>query len=172
MEFWDVLDSDGNFTGRTTVRGKNCLKPSEYHAVVHIWILSSDKRWLIQKRAFSKPFMRGEWAATGGAVISGEKPISSAKRELFEELGIPTNPDELKFYKRLKRKSAFVDVFFVKTDIKISELKLQRSEVANAKWVTLEELKNMIDDGSYHNYGEEYFTEIFGASERFLNGEL
>ena len=39
---------------------------------------------------------------------------------------------------------------------------LQRSEVAEAKWVTEEELREMIDNGNYHNYGKEYFDSIFG----------
>ena len=47
-------------------------------------------------------------------------------------------------------------------DIPESELVLQRSEVAEAKWVTEEELREMIESGNFHNYGKEYFDSIFG----------
>ena len=42
---------------------------------------------------------------------------------------------------------------------------LQRSEVAEAKWVSKEELREMIKGGSFHNYGKEYFDCIFEKSE-------
>ena len=88
IEKWDILRSDGTATGRQTVRGGNTLKAGEYHLVVHIWIVSSTGRFLIQRRAQSKKLMPGEWAATGGAAIAGEDSFAAAQRELFEELGI------------------------------------------------------------------------------------
>ena len=33
--------------------------------------------------------------------------------------------------------------------------------MAEAKWVTQEELKQMIDNGEFHNYGKEYFMNVF-----------
>ena len=80
-EIWDIFDADGNPTGRTVVRGRYFLKPGEYHLVVHIWIVSSDGRLLLQRRSDKKRLMPGEWAATGGAAISGESSFEGAKRE-------------------------------------------------------------------------------------------
>ena len=84
IEKWDILRQDGSSTGRQTVRGGNTLKPGEYHLVVHIWIVSSTGRFLIQRRAYSKKLMPGEWAATGGAAIAGEDSYTAARRELDE----------------------------------------------------------------------------------------
>ena len=111
VEKWDVLNSYGRSTGRTILRGRAFLKPGEYHLVVHIWIISPKGKFLIQRRADDKKLMPGEWAATGGAAISGESSFAAAKRELFEELGIKSNRDNLIKLLRLKRKNSFLDVW-------------------------------------------------------------
>ncbi len=156
-EKWDILNADGMPTGRTAVRGRYCLKQGEYHLVVHIWVVSSDGKILIQRRADNKKLMPGEWAATGGAAVSGEDSFSAARRELSEELGIYANNESLKLVRRIKRRNSLLDVWFIKKDIDVRSLRLQKSEVAEAKWVTFDELYKMISNNIFHNYGKEYF---------------
>ena len=138
-EIWDIFNEKGVLTGKTTVRGRGFLKPGEYHLVVHIWVVSGDGRYLIQRRSENKKLMPGEWAATGGAAISGEDSFTAAKRELFEDL----------------------DVWLIKADPSVESLTLQESEVAEVKWVTKPELQQMIKSGRFHNYGREYFQKLF-----------
>lgn len=173
-EKWDILDSGGNPTGKTTFRGHNFFKPGEYHLVVHIWVISSDGKLLIQKRADTKKLMPGEWAATGGAAISGEDSFTAAKRELFEELGIPSDKSTLKKTVRIKRRNSLLDIWLTVCDTPAEQLTLQDSEVAEAKWVTKEELVRMIEKGEFHNYGREYFNLIFEKIQifRFEKGLL
>ncbi|MBO4732942.1 MAG: NUDIX domain-containing protein [Clostridia bacterium] len=160
-EVWDILDECGSPTGRTTLRGNYMFKKGEYHLVVHIWIVSPAGNFLIQRRSENKKLMPGEWAATGGAAKSGEDSFCAASRELFEELGIKSDKETLKFLKRIKRRNSFLDVWFIKTDIPSEDLTLQKSEVAAAKWVSEETLKKMIENNEYHNYGKEYFSAVF-----------
>ena len=161
MEKWDILNADGVPTGKTTLRGRCNLKPGEYHLVVHIWVVSSRGEILIQRRSDSKKLMPGEWAATGGAAISGEDSFTAAKRELFEELGIESSKETLKKILRIKRRNSLLDIWMIESDIPVSGLKLQESEVAEAKWITLDELKTMIKENKFHNYGKEYFERVF-----------
>lgn len=107
--------------------------------------------------------MPGKWAATGGAAISGETSVQAAMRELHEELGIKAQEDDMIFVKRLTRRNSFVDIWMLKIDIDISDLRLQKSEVAAIKWVTVNELKQMIKSGHFHNYGNQYFETVFSA---------
>lgn len=165
IEIWDILDESGKPTGKTTLRGQGVLKAGEYHLVVHIWIVSSSGNFLIQRRADDKKLMPGEWAATGGAAVSGEDSFAAASRELFEELGIKSDRKSLKKIARIKRRSSLLDVWAIICDIPESKLVLQRSEVAQAKWVTKKELRDMINDGVFHNYGREYFDSIFEKIE-------
>ena len=161
IEIWDVLDENGALTGKTALRGKGVLKSGEYHLVVHIWIMSSTGQFLSQRRADDKKLMPGEWAATGGAAISGEDSFAAAKRELFEELGIKSDKQSLKKLERIKRRNSLLDVWAIVCDVPENELVLQRSEVAEAKWVTKEQLCQMIENGNFHNYGKEYFDSVF-----------
>lgn len=162
-EIWDVFDSDGNLTGKTVARGRCFLKPGEYHLVVHIWIVSNDGKFLLQRRSDQKKLMPGEWAATGGAAVAGESSYTAANRELFEELGIVSNEQTLKPILSLKRRNSLLDVWMITSDVAVENLKLQKSEVAEARWVSKSELEKMIKDGLFHNYGKEYFDRVFNA---------
>ena len=122
-ERWDILDENGTPTGKTTLRGRSFLKTGEYHLVVHIWPFDKDGRLLIQRRSGERKLMPNEWAATGGSAVSGEESLEAALRELNEEIGIAAKPEELMFARRLKRKNSFLDVWFVKVDVDINNLK-------------------------------------------------
>ena len=166
-EKWDVLDERGRPTGKTTLRGKNLLRQGEYHLVVHIWIISDKGDFLIQRRSDSKKLMPGEWAATGGAAVAGENSFVAARRELLEELGIRTNHDTLLKLLRIRRRNSFLDVWITTFNGNIQNLHLQKSEVAEAKWVKREELEEMIDRGEFHNYGREYFDKVFEKIDEY-----
>ncbi len=164
MEKWDILDSAGNKVGKTAVRGKATLNSGEYHLVVHIWVKSSDGKYLIQQRSAEKRLMPGEWAATGGAAVAGEDSFTAAQRELSEELGIFCDRESLKFLKRIKRRNSFVDIWQTEQNIPAEQLKLQKSEVAAARWVTKDHLKTMIKEGRFHDYGRYYWSVVFEES--------
>ena len=161
MEKWDILNADGEPVGKTTLRGKCNLRPGEYHLVVHIWVVSSKGDFLIQRRSENKKLMPGEWAATGGAAISGEDSYTAANRELYEELGIPSNKQTLKKLTRIKRRNSLLDIWFVNIDIATDKLRLQEDEVAEARWVSRDIFQQMIQNGEFHNYGKEYFDTVF-----------
>ena len=168
MEKWDILNADGEPTGKTTLRGRCNLKPGEYHLVVHIWVVSSRGEFLIQRRSDNKKLMPGEWAATGGAAIAGEDSYTAANRELYEELGIPSNKHTLKKLTRIKRRNSLLDIWLINTDIASDGLRLQKDEVAEARWVSRDEFKDMINCGEYHNYGKEYFDTVFNKIDDLL----
>lgn len=166
-ERWDILDKEGNPTGGTTLRGVFQLRPGEFHLVVHIWIVSKNGEYLIQRRSDTKKLMPGEWAATGGAAISGEDSFTAASRELKEELGIRMGKDNAKKAFRIKRRNSFLDVWVTECNLPTHKLVLQESEVAEAKWVSEAELKEMIASGEFHNYGNEYFERMFKETKKY-----
>ncbi len=169
MEKWDILNSSGEVTGKTAVRGNYFMRPGEYHLVVHIWVVSKDGKLLIQRRSDDKKLMPGEWAATGGSAISGETSYCAAQRELLEELGISCTQRLCKKMGRIKKRNSFVDIWFTTSDADVSSLNLQSSEVAEARWVSEETLKKMVEDRQFHNYGKEYFDMIFKYAKDYRN---
>lgn len=169
MEKWDILDSYGGNTGKTAVRGKYFMRPGEYHLVVHIWVVSKRGEFLIQRRSENKKLMPGEWAATGGAAISGETSFCAAQRELLEELGISCTQRLCKKMGRVKKRNSFVDIWFTTSDADVSSLNLQTSEVAEARWVSEDTLRTMVEQKQFHNYGKEYFDMIFQYAKDYRN---
>ena len=165
MEKWEILDADGLPTGRTIVRGEP-LRAGDYHLVEHIWIVDSKGRLLIQQRNHNLRIMAGVWAANSGSAIAGEDSESAARRELFEELGIRTSPGELVYGGRMRRRSSFTDLWILYRDIDSTALRLQAEEVAATKWVTVEELIEMLHNRSFHHYGSAYFQFVLRAIER------
>ena len=171
MELRDVLPAEGKPTGRTIVRGGTSLRSGEYHLVVHIWPLNDYGSILIQKRTKTKRLMPGMWAATGGAAIAGETSLKAAARELGEELGIRVSPEDLRLVKRIKRRNSFIDMWTVRANVRVPDLKLQKSEVAEAKWVNKATLMGMIDSGEFHDYGKDYFNLVYGLVDEIKSEE-
>lgn len=160
VEIWDIVDCDGVPTGKTTVRGHMHFEKGEYHLVVHIWVIDSGNRLLIQQRAAHKQPMPGEWAATGGSAIAGESSKQAACRELYEELSIAANPAELQLAAQRIRKNAVNDIWYLRRDIELETLSLQKEEVSAVRWVSMRQLECMVQNGEFHNYGKEYFKTI------------
>ena len=77
--------------------------------------------------------------------------------EIAEELGIEANENEFIFTRRIKRKNSFLDVWFIKVDVDIEKLNLQEEEVSEVRWIGGNQLKYLVKQGRYHNYGREYF---------------
>ena len=167
VELWDVFDENGIPTGKTALRGRSVLAPGEYHLVVHIWVISKSGLFLIQRRADDKKLMPGEWAATGGAAVAGEDSLTAARRELLEELGIAADRDKMLLLTRIKRRNSLLDVWLTESNAPAEKLPLQQTAVAEAKWITGKELKEMIKNGSFHNYGKEYFESVFEKIEDY-----
>lgn len=167
MELWDLYDRNGNPMGRTVERGKR-LRAGEHHLVVHVWIINSAGRVLIQRRSPRLRLMPNIWAATGGSAIAGEDSLTAVCRELKEELGLVIPAEEFEYAGRLIRRSSLCDVWFVRRDAAVPDLRLQKEEVADARWVTLDQLREMIADGRFHRYSESYFQLVLSEVEKRL----
>jgi len=88
MEIWNILDENGNKTGKTMIRGVDKLPDGFYHESVAVWIINSENRLLIQKRASTKKRYPNMWAMTTGAMNANENRNQAIIREIKEELGI------------------------------------------------------------------------------------
>ena len=158
-EYWDVLDENGEKTGRVVRRGRiTKLSGGEYHLTVHIWIVNDKGQVLIQQRANNVYIMPGRWAITSGSVVAGESSRTGAARELYEELGIRAPKQSLKFIFRVKRRNSFCDVWVLRTNVNICDIKMQAEEVQAARWVSIGELREMVEKRKFHVY--PYLNEL------------
>ena len=162
LELWDILDENGNKTGKTIERGKP-TKKGEYNLVVHVWIQNSEGEYLIQKRAANKTYSL-LWAATGGHAITGDDSLRAALREVKEELGLDLSPDNGVRLFRIKRdyfdNPDFLDVWLFKENVDINSLTFHPDEVCGAMWAKSEDILTMIDEGLFvKEY--TYLNELF-----------
>lgn len=150
-EYWDLYDGAGQKTGERHLRG-TAVPKGRFHKVVHIWIQNSKGELLMQKRSDTVDNCPGEWATTGGSVQAGEEPLTTAVRELSEELGLTVSAKELQYCLMVQRKDAFCYVYVLKKDVPAESLSLQECEVAAAKWMTLEQVDRMVKERTMHRY--------------------
>lgn len=156
MEIVDKFDNKRRPLHKTSERHDKV--DGEYRQSVHTWIQNSKGEFLIQKRTPNKKFFPNMWSQTGGGVDTGETTLQAALRECKEELGIDINPNNMELILSFKRKYDFVDVWRVKQDIDISELVLQEDEVADVKWATIDEIKDLMNSGKLAKSIEVYFN--------------
>ena len=76
---------------RSYVHRENLL-----HRAVHVMVLNSSKKWILQQRSKSKDIDPLLWTSScSGHVDSGEDYINAAVRECREELAIDVKPGSL-----------------------------------------------------------------------------
>ena len=159
MELWDVYDKYRQKTGRTHERG-NPLNEGDYHLVVHVWIVNDKGEFLIQKRQPWKNGWPNMWdGSAAGSAILGDSSEAAAIRETKEELGIDLDISKGEILFTIKSSSSFEDIWLVRQNVDINDLKLQYEEVADAKWATLEEIKLMMQSGEFISL--DYYDDLF-----------
>lgn len=165
-ELIDILDE---FTGEKTgevISKEEAHKTGKWHGSITVLIVDNNRdKTLLQKRCEQKELYPNMWnIAVGGHISSWEDAITSAKRELEEELGINSDVIEIKKVDRVTERfvnngiisNEYVTIFVVYTDIDIKDLKLQVEEVSEVEWCTKEELNLLIKNNEILPHVREY----------------
>lgn len=152
-EYFDVLDYDGNKTGQTKLRTE-VHQEGDWHKTVHIWIVNDRNEILLQKRSANKDLNPNKWdISCAGHLSAGESSLEGAVREIKEELGIEVTNDQLQLLTTLKRESRhsltfinkeFKDVYLLRFFVDVDKVQLQEEEVSEIKYVSVQEIKDMI----------------------------
>lgn len=152
-EYFDILDENGNKTGKTKLRSE-VHRDGDWHKAVHIWIINDNGDVLLQRRCATKdsnPNMLD--ISSAGHLSAGDDSLSGAIRELKEELNIDVKPEDLQFIKTLKRSSKYTetfinnefdDLYILRTNKKIEDMRFQEEEISEIFYVPYKEFKNMI----------------------------
>jgi isopentenyl-diphosphate delta-isomerase type 1 len=147
-ELIDVLTESGAPTG--VVKEKGAVhRDGDWHRSSHIWIVSG-RNVLLQRRALAKQSWPGLWdISVAGHISAGESAIDAAVREAREEIGIEIAPADLEPIGTLRYHCVLRDgyieneiheVYLLRRDVALSSLTLDPSEVAEVRWVGLEDL--------------------------------
>jgi isopentenyldiphosphate isomerase len=163
-EYWDLYDKNKNKLERVAKRGEK-LNAGEYHLVVNVWIKNEKDEFLISRRSPNKshPLM---WECTGGSVLKGETSLEGALRETSEELGITLDKKDAIFIGRANRYypncSDILEVWLFNVDTtKTEKIKIQLEEVENAKWASVDEIKEIYEKDNF--LVNPYFESILSS---------
>lgn len=161
MELRDLYDENKKLTGEKIYKGQDVPK-GRYYITVVVFIQNSKNEFLLQKRVKKKD---GKWATTGGHPVSGETSKQGIITEIKEEIGIDIPEENIQLFKTIKTEDDFVDIYYLKEDIDINKIKIQKEEVSDVKWATINDIEKMIKEGEF----SESHREFFGDCIKYLN---
>lgn len=165
MELVDLYNSKRENLHKTWERKSEVEPPKgEYKLNVHTWLLNNKNELLIQKRGATLKRYPNKWNFTGGAVDTNEDSYDGAKREVQEELGIDV--DNLELLISFRREHDFVDVWIGRTDVELEDLILSEREVQEVKWVSLDELEELMKNGDFVPSLKLYFSLLKNLIEK------
>jgi isopentenyldiphosphate isomerase/GNAT superfamily N-acetyltransferase len=162
MELWNIYDQYRHMTDRIHERGQE-MKAGDYHLVVHVWIVNDDGQFLIQRRQPWKIGFPNMWdCSAAGSAVMGDDSEQAAIREVKEEIGIDLDIEKGERIFTVRFSQGFDDIWLVRQNVGIEELKLQEEEVAEARWASEEEIKEMVKNGEFipFNYFDQLFESI------------
>lgn len=165
-EMIDVLDENGIKTGEVLTR-KEVHKLGLWHKIIVIAIIDEQNQILLQQRSYAKDTNPGQWdISAAGHVSAGQTSVEASVREINEEVGINVEDKDLSYILTYKKESnvredyidkQIFDCYITKVkEINMNDIVLQESEVADAKLVTKNEFKSMVESGNMVKRPEFY----------------
>lgn len=164
-ELLDLVDKNDNVVG-TVWKSEAHGNPDLIHREIAVAVFYKDEI-LLQQRSLKKVNGPGKWEITcAGHVGSSEDPKIASEREVFEELGFKV---DLTFYKKVFSKhldsnnnpteSRYFYIYYSIVNNK-PQIKLDKNEVEDAKWIKLSELKSFSLKNNYKLDGISHKTII------------
>ena len=172
-ELWDLYTKDKQISGKSHTRGVWPIPDGYYHMIVHVWIRNSKGEYSMSQRAATRPSHPLEWECVGGSVLKGETSLQAAIREIKEEIGLDlTNSDGRLIFSQLRDRIKkpnnvgyldcrdIMEVYLFDYDGDIDLRKATTDEVVQTKWMTIDEIRNLYDDGKMVYTLDYFFTKI------------
>ncbi len=143
QEIYDVVDAEDRVIGQATrreIHAKGLL-----HRSVHILVFNPEGKLFLQKRSLEKDENPGYWdTSSAGHVDSGEDYLTSAHRELMEELGVSASLQEImRFSASPETFWEHVRVYKCVTD---QTIQINLDEISEGRFMTLKEIQNALNN--------------------------
>lgn len=169
-ELLDVLDSNGIKTGEILPR-KEVHKRGLWHRIIVVAIVNEKNEILIQQRSENKDKNPGMWdISVTGHLSAGQDSLTAATREISEEvsvsLGYSVEVRDFRFMFSYRKEEKvndehydrqFYDFFILRQNgLTADNIRFQAEEVQAIKFVSINELNKMREEGKLVNRDECY----------------
>lgn len=138
-----------------------------WHKSVHVWLINNNNEILLQYRCKDKKLFPNTWDCSfAGHIGAGETSIESVLREGKEEIGIDVDIDKLEYiftnkeilkYEDIDSRE-FVDIYLLRQNFELENIEFQQEEVSDAKYVSLDEFFNLMDNKKLLPHEIEYMV--------------
>jgi len=167
MELWDVYNRDRIKLNKTMRRG-DPFEAETYHLVVHACIFNAQEEMLIQQRQPFKAGWPNMWDITvGGSAIAGDTSQTALERELFEELGLKVNLQNVRPHLTINFDTGFDDIYLFEKEISLEQLHLQYEEVKQVKWASFAEICQKLEEGTFIPYHKSLIQLFFDMKNQY-----
>lgn len=145
-----ILDENGNITDLEATK-KEVHEKHLWHQEVALFIINNEGKILLQKRSKRVHYNNGKWGMIANHVGVEQPLVDALIQKSEEEIGYKLNPNDIRYLTVLKRdeerEKRFTYFYYIKTDIKESEIKLNKYLATAIKWFDFAELKEkMLSD--------------------------
>lgn len=148
-EFFEIIDDATGLVIGRALRKVCHGDPSLIHRSVHVAVYHPDGRILLQKRSMAKDIQPGKWdTAVGGHLNPGEDYETAARREMNEELGLPSDLPLTHLFDLKVRNSIESENIMVFKTVSEGQFRIQKSELDEVRFWTVEELKAKVNSKS------------------------
>jgi 8-oxo-dGTP pyrophosphatase MutT (NUDIX family) len=164
-ELRDLYDINSNKTNKTYHKGDQ-IPEGYYPMVVMVVIRNSKGEFLMQRRAETKG---GDWGVTGGHPKSGETPKEGIITEVKEELGIDFSKENFIEYDSGCDGTDCYKMYYVNKDLDLKDIIIQKEELSEVRWFTMEELKRMVETKELNENQIQCFIKVCNYIEKNTN---
>lgn len=163
IELLDIVDETGAPTGEVVSR-ETAHQTGIRHRTSHVWLLrrrDGNTQLLLQKRSTKKDSFPGCFdISSAGHIPAGVDFVQSALRELYEELGVRAQAEELTYIgqRRFEVRETFrgrpywdrqvSNVYLLRRDTEATEFCPQESELESVQWMDFADCVQMVTTAS------------------------
>ena len=187
MEWLDAVDKNGEPTGQVVSR-KQAHEEGIAHRTSHVWIVrrkGSSLQILLQKRSESKDSHPGCYdISSAGHIPAGVDYITSALRELEEELGVSCRAEELVycgqrafyfedvFHGKPFKENQISNVYLLWLDRDEDTFSIQKEELSEVRWFDFETCLRAVRKRTIpHCIYEEELQMVLAEAKKKLHTE-
>ncbi len=171
-----VDENSGEIDKSKFASKKDIHKNHLWHNEVALFIINTQGKILLQKRSQNVHYNKGKWGMVANHPNINQTNIQSLSEKAEEELGLHLDEKSIMFFTLAKRddeqKNKFAYFYYIKTDIKNSEIHIEPYLATEYKWWKYEDLKEKMLENSPETVFKNipFYIYVFKELEKIIKG--